>query len=82
MVKRTDATNNWLILDNQRDTYNVVHKFLHADQSVAEDTGTAQNVDFTSNGFKIRNSNGRANASGGTYIYMAFGDSTKYANAR
>ena len=72
MWKRTDATNHWLMLDNQRDIDNPVHKFLLANTSDVEVTNNDQDVDFTSNGFKMRNSNGRNNASGGSYIYMAF----------
>ena len=83
MFKRTDSANSWLILDNQRDTDNPVHKFLHADATDAEDTSNDQDVDFTSNGFKIRNANARNNASGGSYIYMAFAEQPfKYANAK
>jgi hypothetical protein len=38
--------------------------------------------DFNSNGFKIRNTFANTNASGGTYIYMAFASNPfKYANA-
>jgi hypothetical protein len=39
--------------------------------------------DFTSNGFKFRTDAGSTNASGGTYIYMAFAEYPfKYSNAR
>ena len=83
IFKRTDSANSWLMLDNQRDTDNPVHKFLHANETAAEDTSNDQDVDFTSNGFKIRNANARNNASGGSYIYMAFAEAPfKYANAR
>ena len=41
------------------------------------------NIDYVSNGFKIRTTNVNWNASGGTYIYMAFAEQPfKYANAR
>ena len=83
IFKRIDSTNHWLMLDDKRDTYNVVHKFLLANTSDDEDTSNDQDTDFTSNGFKVRNSNARNNASGGTYIYMAFAEAPfKYANAR
>ena len=70
MIKRTDAANNWLMLDATRDTYNVATKDLYADLSQAETSATL--LDFTSNGFKIRNTYAMFNASGGTYSYMAF----------
>tara|TARA_R110002153_G_scaffold228734_1_gene381737 strand:- start:4 stop:180 length:177 start_codon:yes stop_codon:yes gene_type:complete len=40
-------------------------------------------TDFLSNGFKCRATNGYFNASGGTYIYLAFAETPfKYSNAR
>jgi len=73
MVKRTDTINDWKIIDNKRATFNVAGKTLKANSSDAEDTGENY-YDFCSNGFKIRNSAGAVNASGGTYIYMAFAE--------
>jgi hypothetical protein len=72
MIKRTDATQNWAIVDTSRDTFNVSNKRLFANLSDAEDTGISNFVDLLSNGFKFRDSNVSCNASGGTYIYMAF----------
>jgi len=83
MIKRTDATQNWAIVDTSRDTFNVSNKRLFANLSDAEDTGIPNFVDLLSNGFKFRDSNVSCNASGGTYIYMAFAESPfRYANAR
>ena len=73
MVKRTDTTNDWKIIDNKRATFNVAGKTLKANSSDAED-GTENYYDFCSNGYKIRNSAGALNASGGSYIYMAFAE--------
>jgi hypothetical protein len=54
---------------------------LFANNSDAE--GTVNRVDFLSNGFKLRAANPGDNASGGTYIYMAFAENPfKYALAR
>jgi hypothetical protein len=72
MIKRTDATQNWAIVDTARDTFNVSNKRLFPNLSSAEDTGIPNFVDLLSNGFKFRDSNVSCNASGGTYIYMAF----------
>ena len=83
IFKRTDSTNHWLMLDNKRNVNNVAHKFVLANASDAEDTSNDQDTDFTSNGFKVRNSNARNNASGGTYVYAAFAEASfKFANAR
>jgi hypothetical protein len=82
LLKRSSAAgNNWLIYDSARDTYNVVAKDLYPNTSGAEASGT--NMDFLSNGFKIRASGDTHNGSGSTYIYAAFAESPfKYALAR
>lgn len=73
MVKRTDSTENWYIHDSARDTYNQVNAVLFPNLSNAEGASNA-NMDFTSNGFKIRENGTASNASGGTYIYAAFAE--------
>ena len=83
MIKRTDAVQNWIIVDTSRDTYNVANKRLFANLADAEDTGIPNYMDMVSNGFKCRDSNISYNTSGGTYIYAAFAENPlKYANAR
>jgi len=82
MVKWADSTGEWGMHDSARDVDNVVGGVLFAHASDAEYTGY-EFYDFTSNGFKIRSSNANRNASGGTYIYMAFAEMPfKYSNAR
>ena len=63
---------DWIINDNKRNTFNVVDKYLFADQSAAE--GTADILDFLSTGFKFRRGDSTTNSSGATYIYMAFAE--------
>ena len=83
MIKRTDSTQNWPIVDTSRDTYNIANKRLFANLSDAEDTGITNYLDLLSNGFKCRDGNVSYNASGGTYIYMAFAEHPfKYATGR
>ena len=72
MVKRTDNSGNWWIHDSGRNTYNVVNKYLFADSSSAE--GTDDNMDFLSNGFKLRVATYQPNTSGGTWIYLAIAE--------
>jgi hypothetical protein len=73
ITKRTDTTGNWLLYDNKRDTDNIVEQYLMPHSSNAE--ATASYWDFLSNGFKNRTGASAAtNASGGTYIYMAFAE--------
>jgi hypothetical protein len=73
MVKRTDSTDTWNILDNKRRTINPNINRLFADLNQAEVT-SGDRLDFLSNGFKLRTTNGDHNASGGTYIYMCFAE--------
>jgi len=85
MMKRTDVANAWMMYDGTRNTSNVVNKYLFANATDAENTGSGSSdlIDFLSNGFKVRCSNAAENASGGTYIYAAFAENPfKYANAR
>ena len=82
MVKRTDSTGNWNTYDTSRDNDNGVTQLLLANSSAAEATGSVMN-DIVSNGFKMRDSSVNWNASGGTYIYMAFAENPfKYSLAR
>jgi len=70
--KRTDTGASWMMYDNKRQTINPKDQTLFADLSNAESGGDA--VDFLSNGFKQRSTGASQNASGGTYIYMAFAE--------
>ena len=84
MTKRTDTTSEWVIFDNKRDSFNQVQKFLQPNSNSAEgnDNGTSsgKQIDFLSNGWKMRGTTGGMNASGGTYIYMAFAEEPLVAN--
>jgi hypothetical protein len=71
MVKRTDSTNDWMMFDNKRDTFNTAQKYLRANLSNAE-AGTTDYVD--SNGVKFRRNGNDVNGSGASYIYMAFAE--------
>jgi hypothetical protein len=75
MIKLSSNSGDpWFIFDNKRTTYNVMSTFLFASSSAAEETNTNRNIDFLSNGFKLRNSDTSLNYSGYTYIYMAFAE--------
>jgi len=74
MTKRTNSTSSWLMYDSIRDTDNETYNRLFADLTNAEVTSTAVGFDLLSNGFKLRNSNFNVNASGSTYIFMAFAE--------
>ena len=75
LFKKTNITTaSWAIRDNTRYTYNPTRNTLYPDKSDAEYTGTAHDIDFLSNGFKPRTTDGLFNSSGATYIYMAFAE--------
>ena len=74
MFKRKDSGDNWKILDSERSTFNIMNETLSADTSSAEGTESDVYVDFLSNGIRLDGSNGAINASGGTYIFMAFAE--------
>ena len=78
IVKRSDtAGDSWAIFDNKRSDVvgaNVIDKEIAANESSAEYDRTNANMDFLSNGFKLRNTDGWHNASGDTYFYMAFAE--------
>ena len=73
MVKRTDSTSNWTIVDSIREPTNDISKYMDVNLGIAEGNYTGWN--FLSNGFKFVNTDAGINANGGTFIYMAFGQS-------
>jgi len=72
MTKRTDSAGGWVISDIKRSGYNGGNKELFAHLNSAEDSDSR--YDLLSNGFKIRVNYATSNASGGSYIYMAFAE--------
>jgi len=83
MIKSTSSGTEWVMVDSARSTYNLVDTSLYANQAYSESTiGTVNDIDFLSNGFKLRNNTGYVNASQ-TYIYAAFAENPfKYSLAR
>ena len=83
LVKRTDDSKSWVLWDNKRDPHNLAANDLYPNRSDAENALSNNEVDFLSNGFKIRNSASTINGNSGTFIYLAFAESPfKYARAR
>jgi len=82
LIKRTtDGTYHWRIYDSKRSPFNEVDDYLSANLTNAEVTGL--DIDFLSNGFKIRTSNDDINDASKNYIYLAFAEQPfKFANAR
>jgi len=81
MVRRTNTTGDWAIFDNKRNPHNVTNTVMYANYDSEDDTNTNNNeLDFLSNGFKLREDNNAINASGDNYIFMAFGQSIVGSN--
>lgn len=85
MIKKTNATSNWSIIDTERDGFNVSDNPLLANTSGSETTSTSTSgafLDVLSNGFKMRGNSGDINDSGATYIFAAFASNPfKFSNA-
>jgi hypothetical protein len=74
MYKRSDSTGNWIIHDNTRVVEDDKNKRLYPNVTNAEQTVSPHDVTFDSDGFTMNTVGNDGNASGGTYIYMAFAD--------
>ena len=72
MVKKTSGANSWVMFDVKRSTTNVIDNYLIAEGADVDNTNSAVDVDFLSNGVKFRSGYDIVNA--GDYIYMAFAE--------
>jgi hypothetical protein len=86
LVKNSSAAGKWVMMDTSRGLYNEMTgtNALYPNTNETEGTDSAnRQMDFLSNGFKLRCTGGDANGSGNTIIYMAFAENPfKYSNAR
>jgi hypothetical protein len=77
LIKATNTTQWWTLLDNKRDTYNVATLGISPNSSNSESTFNTDrgphNMDFVSNGLKIRTDNSGINGTN-SFIYMAFAE--------
>ena len=74
MIKRTNSTNDWIILDIKRNPINPSDERILANSGNAASTANTM-VDFLSNGFKPRSTYGGINGASDNFIYMAFAES-------
>ena len=77
MIKRTDSTGSWRLTDITRNPTSPQINELLADATDAETTGGVS-VTYDSDGFTLNDGGLQSNASGGSYIYMAFADTRDY----
>jgi hypothetical protein len=81
--KSSAAGSSWFMWDSLRHPENVIDLAVWVDATNGDTSHAEYEIDFLSNGFKIRGQNAGSNASGETHIYMAWAESPfKYANAR
>ena len=88
LCKMYDGINeNWTISDSTRSTYNPVDLFLRPDENTADTSGAAK-MDFSAQGFKLRNTDTKTNRDGGKFIFAAFAEQSpvtpydEFTNAR
>jgi hypothetical protein len=74
LTKRTDGNYIWSITDGVRNPYNPTSLSLQPEYSDAESGWSPLELDFLSNGFKLRTSSAQKNGSGSPFIYMAFAE--------
>ena len=75
IIKGSDIGENWWIYDNKRNPSNLVTRGLYPSANNAEvnySAADAMNLDFLSNGFKIKSYDGALNGNNKHYVYMAF----------
>ena len=70
--KTTGSAANWQVWDNKRDPENSVNNSSLPDNVAADQTD--QEIDFLSNGFKIKTVGHHVNGDGITFVYMAFAE--------
>jgi hypothetical protein len=74
MIKKTSGSANWFLYDTKRNPHNLVVNRLIANGSEAENTGSGDDIDILSNGWKARASASALNGNGDSFIYLAFAE--------
>jgi hypothetical protein len=83
LTKKVNGYSSWPIHDSERGSINVTEESLYTNESAAEVDPSTEDIDFLSNGFKIRSTTLARNSSGGEYIFIAFAEQPfKHSNAR
>ena len=79
LFRQVTYSDNWYMYDNKRDTFNPTDKELNP--SNAQTEASSHDIDFLSNGVKMRTNNSSWNYNGYKYIYLAFAE-LPFKNAR
>ena len=72
VVRKLIGTDSWMMCDNKRLGYNPDNAYLFADGTNAE--SDIERINFLSNGFKLRTTDGGDNGNGSVYLYWAFAE--------
>ena len=72
MFKNTTSGHDWRILDNKRNTFNSNNTDLRPNTNAVDSSGS--DMDFLSNGIKMRDTDGDLNEDGSSHVYMAFAE--------
>jgi SPP1 family predicted phage head-tail adaptor len=82
LIKCITAAGNWALYNSIVNTGDPVINELFANTTAAENSVANDDIDFLSNGFKLRSTNAAINAAQ-TYIYAAFAETPfKYATSK
>ena len=83
VFKMRSGSGDWRLMDTSRDLINPCDSQLYPNNADAENSSSAHEVDYLSNGFKIVTSHSAMNSSGQSYLYAAFAEHPfKSARAR
>jgi len=83
LMKNIIDTTHWVLWDSKRGPYNVITTSYYPSALGGDQTGTAQYVDFLSNGFKLKMTHNSFNGNNDIHVYLAIAEQPfKYANAR
>ena len=78
LLKRSNSAEDWQLIDNKRVGYNPDQNAFNPLNDSAE--ATTDTANLFSNGFKPITAGGQINASGDTYVYLAFGQTLVGSN--
>ena len=71
IIKSESNSRNWILIDGGRSTFNPSRKVLLVNDSSNESDNSVYDIDFVSNGFKVRGSNGQVTGDS-SYVYAAW----------
>ena len=74
VFKMRSGSGDWRLMDTSRDLINPCDAQLYPNNTDAESSSSAHEVDYLSNGFKVVTSHPAMNTSGQYYLYAAFAE--------